>query len=49
MENKELFLSVEEKFKLSMVVYLMVGWFLFLVMIGGVIGGVLVVVVYVIN
>jgi hypothetical protein len=49
MENKELALSVEEKPKLSTAAHLMAGWPLFLVMIGGAIGGALAVVAYVIN
>ena len=49
MENKELLLSVEEKPKLSTAAHLMAGWPLFLVMIGGAIGGALAVVAYVIN
>ena len=44
MENKELALSVEEKPKLSTAAHLMAGWPLFLVMIGGAIGGALAVV-----
>ncbi len=49
MENKELALSVAEKPKLSTAAHLMAGWPLFLVMIGGAIGGALAVVAYVIN
>ena len=51
MESKELTLSVAEKpkLKLSTAAHLMAGWPLFLVMIGGAIGGALAVVAYVIN
>ena len=49
MENKEMALIENEKPKLSTVAHLMAGWPLFLVIIGGAIGGALGVVAYVVN
>lgn len=49
MENKEMVLIENEKPKLSTVAHLMAGWPLFLVIIGGAIGGALGVVAYVVN